>query len=166
MADLVSHLLINRLAGHRLGPGVRGWFISGAVVPDLAGRVPEVVLRGLASLGFFDAGWAGRVGRGFDCLHTPVGIAATAAFLAAATPERFLRPLSRPGAAVALLLGGALHLAIDVLQIHIRPSYALLFPFSTRRWELAVVGSEASVFWLPVLLPLVLGLWVWERRCS
>jgi hypothetical protein len=57
-----------------------------------------------------------------------------------------------------LVGGGLLHLAVDLLQFHFGMGYMLLFPFSTWDFEFGLLGSEATVPLVPVLLPLTIYL--------
>ena len=71
----------------------------------------------------------------------------------------------RPAAFRALVGGGLLHMALDVLQRHLGVGYLLFYPFSTWDWEAAVIGSEDTVRALPVVLPLTTAAswWRWGR---
>ena len=93
---------------------------------------------------------------GWDPLHTPVGM-----LLSAYAISLLFVAEQRVGIFWNLLGGMLLHMAIDLLQSHLGVGYPLLFPFSTRAFELGVIGSEATV---PLALPLaLLAAWAWRR---
>ncbi len=57
---------------------------------------------------------------------------------------------------------------IDLTQRHVGLGYPLLVPFSSRDFELGVMGSEATVPWAPAIAAFTVGLWGlrrwWDRR--
>jgi hypothetical protein len=154
--DLVTHAAVAWISGVRLLDRTSvGWLTAGALLPDLASRLPRVLLHGLVELGVLDS----RPGMlrllfGLEFPHTPVGVVVTAVFVAAILPELLCRPLPRRRLVGLLCAGGALHLAVDALQTHIEPSYYWLYPFSMWRGELALVATDASLFAMPFLLAL------------
>lgn len=160
MADLITHGLIAWMLPSR-GGAWRYWVISGAVLPDLLGRAPVELLAVLVGPGAV-AGPLGVVALAADVAHLPVGFLLLTAAVAMGLPASLLRGLSRPAVARALLLGAASHLAVDILQRHTEPMYALLWPLSDRRWELGWVGTEDSLLAIPVLAALA-GLVRWRR---
>lgn len=161
MADLVTHLLLNQLAGQRrLEPVALAWFVSGAVVPDLASRVPRMALLAGLERGVVTASETTRlVLFGLDLPHLPIGLAGVCVVAAALTPRRWLPRKGRPRAGLLLLLGGLLHLGIDVFQAHIEPAYRYLWPLVSTRFELGWIGTESSLVALPFL-----GALVWWTR--
>ena len=158
MADLVTHGCIAVLArlGQRHPAGV-ATFVLGTCLPDLS-RVPAMVFTRLR----YDAPWIPEwLCYVWGPLHVPVGVALTSYLVAL-----LFRDDARRSAFVNLLLGGMLHLLVDVFQFHFGQGYLLLFPVSTWDWELGWVGSEATVPLVPVLLPVTVWLarWRWRGR--
>jgi hypothetical protein len=94
-------------------------------------------------------------------LHMPAGILASAFALSFLFPEK-----GRSDVARNLAAGGLLHIAVDVLQHHFGVGYMLFFPFSLWDYEVGIIGSEATVLIVPVLLPITVaaGWWRWRRR--
>ncbi len=154
MADLITHLASGLLPGVVL-PRHRAVLLAlGTVLPDLGGRVPGIVSEVLSGLG---GGLPDGIGVALSIVHTPIGVALLAALMARALapgPER------RWGTAL-LVLGGWLHLAVDLLQRHPGEGhgYALLAPLSTWRVELGWIGSEATVPWAPWLAGFTVAVW-------
>lgn len=153
MADLVSHLLLNQLLGQgRLEGATLTWFVSGAVAPDLAGRVPRAAIQVALEQGWMAPTEAVRSALyGLDVPHTPVGLALLCVLAAALAPARWLPKEGRLSAGAWLLAGGGIHLAADLLQRHIVPGYAYLWPLHSGRWELGWVSTEASLVAIPLL---------------
>ena len=87
----------------------------------------------------------------------------------AALPRFLLSGLGRWQIAGLLLAGAAVHLGVDVMQEHLRPSYRYLFPVSMRPCELGWFGAEASLTWWPWLIPatvasLAVSRWRWRQN--
>jgi len=154
VADLLTHAATGWIAGVRfLDQTSVGWLAAGAVLPDLASRLPRVLLHLSVEAGALRSGPRMlQVLFGLDFPHTPVGVVVVAVLLAALLPEALARPLSRRRLAALLALGGALHLAVDAFQEHIEPGYYWLYPFSMARAEIGVVSTDASLFALPFVL--------------
>jgi hypothetical protein len=157
VADLLSHLLVNHLVGSpRLRDRALTWFVSGAVVPDLAARVPRMGLHFAMNRGWVEPkAWTRVLGFGVEVAHVPVGVGLICLAVVALVPAGWLPVGGRRGAFGWLCGGALLHLAVDLLQAHITPAYALLWPFSERRWEVGCMSTEASLFAIPALVGLV-----------
>ncbi len=154
MADLVTHAASAWIVGVRLldRPSV-GWLAAGAVLPDLASRLPRVVLHVAVESGLVDSGPTMlRLLFGLEFPHTPAGLVVTAVFVAAVLPALLTRPLSRRRIAAMLTLGGALHLLLDAFQLHIQPSYCWFYPISMERSEIGWLSTDATLFLMPVVL--------------
>lgn len=160
MADLLSHVLIAHVV-KRLSPWPRGVlaFAIGTTLPDVAGRVPRVVLNILDRTG--EASLPPLLGAVWGVLHVPVPFVVLCTFLALLFPIQEQRvSLFRN-----LCLGGLLHLAVDFLQVHIDGgSYPIFFPVSIKGYELGWVSTEASLDWIPWLVPAALMAEGWYRR--
>lgn len=155
MADLVTHFCSGALVGLAVRPRLAGALAFGAVLPDLSGRVPQMALA-ILKLPIPD-----RVLWAFDVAHQPVAQVLLAGAIALA-----FRAEDRREVGLALLGGVALHFGLDVLQDHHGHGYQLFFPFSTARWEAALIGSEATVAWAPWLLALTVALALWRWRAA
>lgn len=154
MADLITHAASGWIVGVRLldRPSV-GWLAAGAVVPDLASRLPRVLLHVAVEAGLLDSGPRMlRLLHGLDFPHTPAGLVVVAVLLAAVLPSLLTAPLSRPRIAAMLSLGGAVHMAVDALQEHVEPSYYWFYPFSMERSEFGLISTDASLFALPLVV--------------
>ena len=138
MADLVTHVCSGLLPAALVWPRAVVPLAIGTVLPDLSGRVPQMALVALD----LDVVLPGRVLWMLDVAHTPVAQALLVGLLAQAFRDR-------GRVAGWMLVGVALHFALDVLQDHHGNGYYLLFPASVERWELGWIGSEATVAWAP-----------------
>lgn len=161
MADLVTHLCTALLPGAFVRGRALGPVVLGVALPDLVARVPPLGLELLERLG---------VARIPDALllpwgvyHEPVALLPACGLLALA-----FVPRDRAVALAGLLGGCALHLGLDVLQDHHGQGYFLLAPCALHRYELGLIGSEATV---SVALPLAVTTsvtWLtvgwWRRR--
>lgn len=137
MADLVTHLCTALLPGALLRSRITPVVAFGTVLPDLFGRAVPLALERL-----YDRGWPvpPELLWPWTALHEPVGWMLVSACCASLFVER-----QRWRVFGALCLGGALHTGLDVLQDHHGEGYLLLAPFSTRDFELGLMGSEATV---------------------
>lgn len=159
MADLITHT-----CAALLWQSARPWtaerrraipvFVAGTCLPDLLGRVPAMGLTALR----WPLPWIPEpLIYLWNPLHLPTGILLSSALVS------FFFPAERRAAVFrGLLGGGALHLAVDLLQSHFGVGYLLLFPFSLWDWELGWIGSEDTVRIVPVLLP-VTAIVCWIR---
>jgi hypothetical protein len=155
VADLITHGCVALLAKAPTARAHVAAFVAGTFLPDLFGRVPSWALS--------------RIGRTvtpvdptliywWDVLHLPSGMVALAFTLAQLFPAALRR------AVFWNLLGGMfLHLAVDLLQSHLSSGYLLLWPFSTTGFELRWMGSEDSIFIVPLLVPVTWAVWRWTR---
>ena len=132
-------------------------FVAGVCLPDLLSRVPSMAITWLRWTMPAIPEWAIYP---WGPLHMPVGIVLTSVLAGFLFPER-----GRGRVVRALVGGGMLHMALDVLQRHLGVGYLLLYPFSTWDWEAGVIGSEDTVRAVPVVLPVtVLVAWLrWGR---
>ena len=152
MADLVTHAAVGVLLKAATSRTHAAAFIAGALLPDLLSRLPSMICS--AARVIVDV--PSLLIYGWDPLHTPVGM-----LLSAYAISLLFVAEQRVGIFWNLLGGMLLHMAIDLLQSHLGVGYPLLFPFSTRAFELGVIGSEATV---PLALPLaLLAAWAWRR---
>ena len=154
MADLFTHACVAVIA--RLPQANHRWvatFVAGSCLPDVA-RVPSMVLTRLRWDLPQIPEWSCYV---WAPLHLPIGIALESYCVSLFFPEA-----QRRTAFANLALGGALHLAVDLLQTHFGMGYLLFFPFSEWDFEFGWLGSEATVLIVPWLLPLT-GLAAWLR---
>ncbi len=77
--------------------------------------------------------------------HTPLGL-----LLVCLLFSFFFKEAQRKEVFLSLIAGGWLHLCLDLLQKHLEPSYALLFPFSWRTFEIGVFLPEHIVMCAPL----------------
>ncbi len=95
---------------------------------------------------------------GSGLLHTPIGILVFSMLLALCFVQS-----QRTVVFWNLLVGGGLHLALDVMQRHITGGYQLWVPWSYEGAELGWFSSESTVWIAPIVLPV--SVWAWRRRC-
>jgi len=168
MADLLTHALSAALLRGRQRPDrILLWLVLGVILPDLASRAPVLAAELLQGYGL--ATWVPLFDLRFlismNIAHTPVGIVLVAVLVAALLPCWLAQGRGRVEVAGLVALGGALHLAVDVLQRHLSPGYYMLYPVSVQTWELGWFRSDGSVLALPALAALWLILsWKWLRR--
>ena len=150
MADLVTHGCVAVLVGLRAKSA--RWvptFVAGSCLPDLS-RVPAMFLTKLRYDHPAIPEWSCYI---WGPLHVPIGVALESYLVALLFAEADRRMAFRN-----LLLGGFLHLGVDLLQFHFGMGYMLFFPFSTWDFEFGLIGSEATVPLVPILLPLTIVL--------
>ena len=154
MADLGTHLLVNRIVGATLQSRVAlGYLVAGALVPDLGSRVPRMVLQQMVEWGLLTPSQGSfRLILGLDFPHTPAGTLLVSLVVALLMPALLLPPKGRRSAAGLLYAGGLLHLGLDFCQQHLSPGYRYLYPFSAEPYELAWMSTEASLLALPLLV--------------
>ena len=152
MADLVTHVAAGVLLKAVTSRTHVAVFVAGTMLPDLLSRLPSMICS--AARVVIDV--PSLLIYGWDPLHTPAGM-----LLSAYAISLLFVAEQRVGVFWNLLGGMMLHMVIDLLQSHLGVGYPLLFPFSTRAFELGLIGSEATV---PLALPLaLLAAWVWRR---
>jgi len=137
VADLVTHLCTVLLPGALIPHRATGLAAIGVVLPDALGRVVPMALELAQQAG---TGIPDEFVWAFGAFHSPVGI-----LLANATLSQSFQRGLRNEAFVALTLGGALHLLLDVTQFHHGHGYPLLAPVSWQTFELGILSSEATV---------------------
>ena len=156
MADLVTHLCIGWLPCILFAPRWSTAVAIGTVLPDLTGRVPQMLLAKVPELLPERILWC------LDVAHQPLA----QALLVVVIGQGF-REESRRRATLGMGIGVCLHFALDILQDHHGNGYYLFFPFSLERFELGWIGSEATTTYaLPLLGVTLLALAVrvgWER---
>jgi len=163
MADLASHILVNYIAGVRITDRCKlGFLITGALMPDLASRVPRVLLTATVELGWVEPTVCTyRTMLGLDFPHTPIGVLLCAGLVALLLPSYLAVPPGRRAVAAMLCLGGFLHLAVDALQLHLMPGYRYLYPLSIKAFELGWISTEHSLAAIPLLAAIA---WFLGRR--
>lgn len=154
MADPLLHLSSGILLKAALDERPLGAFAVGAVLPDLASRLPSLGLERVLAAGVPVPRW---LMTGWSVFHQPVGAAVLCGLLATAfVPEQ------RREVFVGLYAGVAMHLLLDLLQFHHGQGYALLFPASDAVFELGWIGSE-STLWLTLPVTVVAFVtWGWR----
>lgn len=153
MADLVTHGCLALLLKAPTKRRYAATFVLGTMLPDVLSRAPFVALTWLHSEIVELPLWL------LYCwvpCHLPVGM-----LLVALALSQLYGSGQQLRAGLNLLGGMALHLGIDLLQDHLDQGYVLLWPLSDASVELGWIGTEATVFAAPVLLPLTA--WVWLR---
>lgn len=158
MADLVTHACVALLPGAAVRSRYLGAVVVGTVLPDVVARLLPLALMELQDRGV-DA-VSGLVRLPWSLLHTPFALLLLCGALSFAVIERH-----RVGVLVGMLIGCASHLGLDLLQDHHGQGYLLLAPFSRWRFELGLIGSEATVSVAPWLAALTAGAWAirWAR---
>jgi hypothetical protein len=148
MADLLVHYAVSRTAalGSR-SVALGECLLLGAVLPDVFSKPFDLVLRW---------GWA------TTATHAPLTWAAMAYVLA----HLFREPL-RPVAFLGLLVGGWLHLAVDLLRDTMGGgAISLAFPFGREMYEVGrLYYSEDTLRFAPWAIGVVAlaEAWTWWR---
>lgn len=158
MADLVTHVCTGLLPAALFRPRLAVPLAVGTVLPDLTGRVPQMALA------LLDVRLPVRILWALDVAHTPVAQTLLAVALGQAVVARQRRETT-----AWLLVGVALHFALDVLQDHHGNGYHLGYPLTLTRYELGWIGSEATVAWAPWIALVTLAVWgarLKERRSA
>ncbi len=155
MADLVTHLCTVLLPAGILGYRRVGPAAVGVALPDVLARVVPLGLVELVKAGVplpeaAVAGWG--------VLHEPIPLALAGFVLVGGVVAR-----ERREAGIGLAIGAALHLAVDLLQDHHGRGYFLLAPLSIGRYELGLIGSEATVGVAPWLALATALVWAARR---
>ncbi|RME22072.1 MAG: hypothetical protein D6798_16680 [Deltaproteobacteria bacterium] len=160
MADLITHgciALLCKRGQQALRPDAPlhlASFVAGNLLPDLLARLPAELFTLAAARGAFVPP---LLLHGWGPFHIPAGMVLTSLMLALLFP-----PAAQRAVFGNLLSGMLLHLAIDLLQSHAGAGYLLLFPLSTRPFELGWIGSEATVVVAPLLV--VVTAFAWRDR--
>jgi hypothetical protein len=151
LADLVTHVASVLIpAGAWADRRTAVWLAFGVAVPDLASRVPSLLLEAVD-------GWMAMPEAVFwpwGMLHEPLGALLVCGVLAGR-----VAPDQRSVALSGLSAGALAHICLDLLQDHHGQGYFLLAPFSTWRFELGWVGSEATTTWALPLAGLTAAIW-------
>ncbi len=158
MADLVTHLCTVLLPAGILGYRRVGPAAVGVALPDLLARVVPLGLVELVKAGI---PLPEAVVAGWGVLHEPIPLALAGFVLVGAVVAR-----ERREAGIGLAIGAVLHLAVDLLQDHHGRGYFLLAPFSIGRYELGLIGSEATVGVAPWLALVTAVVWAARLRIS
>lgn len=158
MADLITHACVALLWKAAVSPRRAAVFVAGTCMPDLLSRAPSMALTVLRWEIPGIPEWLVYL---WGPLHMPAGIVLSAYALSFAFPAA-----DRAETARNLAWGGLLHLGVDLLQRHWGVGYMLLFPFSLWDFEFALISTESTVLFVPVLLPatLLAAWWRWGRR--
>ena len=160
---MVTHAAVALLPAALSRRILAGPLVVGALLPDLAARVPAMGLELLAArTGLPLPAAATHV---WAVLHTPLGTGALCVLLALLAPEE-----RRPAVLGWLLAGAGAHYLLDLVQDHHGQGYHLLFPLSRGDWELGWFSSEYSLDlapWLALAAALAWGVrWLADRRKS
>ncbi len=158
MADLITHCLCGYLL-YLAAPTRRHslWFVAGNALPDLVSRLPAQGTYALSVVTGVEV--PDPVYLGWDVLHNPFPYLLLCLWLALLAPASSRALLFR-----SLLLGGWLHVGVDVLQRHMGGAYRLGYPFTLTMWEAGLFWTEDSIYSIPVLVPLAMvGGW-WRAR--
>ena len=144
MADLVTHACVLLLPAAFL-PHTRylPLLVGGALLPDVMGRGPSILSSAL-----WDAGVVlpERWVSGLSILHEPLPLLLMVVCLSLSfVPRQRLR------AALAMGVGVASHLALDLMQDHHGVGYYVWAPLARGRFELGWFAPDATVALAPWL---------------
>ena len=153
MPDLLTHIISGQFAA-RLSSQLRPLprqrlafslaLLVGSALPDLLARAPVVLSKAWSHF---------PLDAVLNPLHLPIPYALVCLLLSRIVEDSIRRPIL-----LGLLLGGCLHLLLDLGQFNIRSPYMLLFPFSTQEFQIGLYSPESSVTLLPALVAASLGL--------
>jgi len=147
MPDLLTHYAAARIPGSLLRDRrIQAIFIFGTFLPDLAAK------------GLY---WILHAPEDFDTpTHSIPGLLALSYLAALFVEERIRKP-----AFAALLGGGIVHVAVDLIKDNQGAGSAYLFhPFSTAGVEIGWINPENVIYLVPLDLAILAALWAWERK--
>jgi membrane-bound metal-dependent hydrolase YbcI (DUF457 family) len=147
MADLFTHLASARLpAAFVRDRRIAALLVIGTFLPDLASK------------GLY---WILRCSDNFETpTHSLVGVLLLSYAASLLVEER----LRRPGFA-AILAGGVLHIAVDLLKNNMGTGSARLFyPLSPRSYEIGLIEPLDVVFLAPLNVVILWVAWAVERK--
>lgn len=147
MADLLTHWAAAQLpAAFSRDRRIAALVVIGTFLPDLASK------------GLY---WVLKSGGDFTIpTHTLPGLAILSYGAALFVEERLRRP-----AFLALLVGGLVHVAVDLLKDNLGMGASHLFhPFSTASYELGLIDPLNVILLVPVDVGILLLAWHLERR--
>ncbi len=137
MPDLITHLSVAYLSNRWLKViKYSTLFYVGTILPD--------ILTTALSIPFPKTDFV------FYPLHTPLGL-----FVLCLLISFFFEETKRKGVFFSLIAGCYLHLTLDLLQKHMQPAYALLFPFSWRTFEFGLLWPESIVRFVPAWIMVI-----------
>jgi hypothetical protein len=167
MPDLMTHLAVSYLVKRAVSPRKHMVpFLLGSTLPDILSYLPLMftvagppLLTGIGSPASETLPtWVKHIPDLFYPFHgifTFLVLSCLAAFL---FPAR-----GRSGVFWNILLGGLLHLFMDLLQVNHNEIGYLLFPFSWRSYSLGWIETESSLRALPFLGAAVLAVLLYDR---
>jgi len=171
MPDLLTHAATAYLLKRVLSPRRHLVpFLLGSALPDLVSYLPlaitsatPVLARELAQGTQVTSTalplWIEHVPEFFYPFHGILPFLLLCGLLA------FLVPAAdRRGVFLNLLLGGLLHLGMDLLQVNHHQHSYLLFPFSWRAYSLGWIGTESSLSVAPFLCAACAAFLVYDHR--
>lgn len=154
MADMISHTLVGYIL-KKSSSSQKGMaaFLVGCCLPDFLMHGPGVGIQIFCDL--FSREQPYLLLMGLGVLHDPLGYTIFCFWI-----SRFLKgPENQKLLFQNLLLGGALHYLLDIIQIHLNPGYLPLFPLANSPFEVGLIGSETSLYFVPLWILLSLLLW-------
>ena len=161
MPDGLTHIAAAYIGVHRcLTKGRLTLFLVGSLLPDIFLRGGRVLFVGHPMHDFF------------ELYLTPVHTPFTSLFICLALAQ-FFHSKVRKTAFILLYTGCLGHFFLDFLQrtiegpgLSIRTigGYHWLFPFSWLDLQFGLFWSEEAPYTLIVLLPIVIGIWLRQRR--
>ncbi len=142
MPDLLTHAAVGSMLGVAARRRVLVWLVVGSVLPDVISRLPGLAMALASRTTGLPVSYEllQAVGLG----HVPLAVLAVCLIIALLLPA----PV-RSAAFLGLTSGALVHLALDTAQAHLVGGYMLLYPFSTRLFELGLMDAEASLDLLP-----------------
>jgi hypothetical protein len=151
MPDLFAHFVSGYLPGESRPQGRNdALLVTGAILPDLLTRVPQIVFNNF--MGF-------NVNQFFSALHTPVGFGLFCYLLALFFPED-----GRKKVFTLLLAGSLLHFFLDLMQAQFyKGVYMPFFPFSLETTQWGLFHYNDSIYLFPILLAIT-AITYWRRR--
>ena len=168
MPDLMTHLAASYLVKRTLAPERHMLpFLLGAALPDIVSYLPlGVTVTAPPLLARFASWnpdaiplWAKHFPEFFYPFHGVIPFALLSCLLA------FLFPAAGRGRVfLNILLGGLLHLLMDLLQVSHNQSGYLLFPLSWRSFSLGWIETESSLYAAPFLCAAAAAFLLHDRR--
>ena len=150
MPDLLTHFLSGYILGRPVSkPAHRAIFCLGAVLPDMASRIPVLFLDIILNR------YPGKFYYFFSNLHSPFVVIWISLLISLF--------FARERAAIFLILmtGAGFHLFLDFLQKHFEPVYFWLFPFLWKSGELRMFWADDSLYAIPFLVGFIVIIEGW-----
>lgn len=147
MPDLITHTLFVYPLKKRF-PKQIILLLSGAVLPDVVGRIPGILIQNNSLIGNYQTS-----------VHTPIVLILLVYSLSFFFAEKVRREVF-----LFLLTGVFLHLFLDLFQRTNTYAYFWLFPFSLSWFQIPLIWPDETIFMIPVLVVINAVIYIFNKR--